>query len=144
MFSGRQTAITNLISDASQGWSADYDTGRGPLQPLYFSPILPAAAGDRNHYESEYSRISEEGLSVSASFASQDGVPLAPAPHVRNPLFINDRPVRLTSADTKATPGFSQHGKVSSNSTNVAKEIDEGAKDVLLEIGETLEKESRM
>ena len=98
--------------------------------------------GDRNHYESEYTPISEGGPSVSASFVSQDGVPLAPATHARNQLFINDRPVRLTSADTEATAGFSQHGKVSSNFTNVDQEIDEGTKEMVMEIGRILQKET--
>ena len=145
LFSGRQTAITNFISDASQGWSADYDTGRGLPQPLYNSPTLPAAGSDHNHYEFEYSPISEGSPSVSVSFVSRDGVPLAPAAHVRNPLFINDRPVRLTSGDTKATAGFSQYGTVPSNNANVVQvvqEIDEGTKEVVMEIGDILQKET--
>ena len=142
IFSGRQTITTDFTVDASQGWSADYDTGRSSLQPLYNSTILPAAAVGRNH-KYEYSPISKGGQSVSAAFVSQDGVPVAPAPHVRNPLFIDNRPVRLATADTKATAGFSQYEKVPSNSTNVDQEIDEGAKEVLLEIGDTME-ETRM
>ena len=139
--------MTDFISDSSdtsQGWSADYDTGRGPKQPLYNSPTTPAVAGDQNHYEYEYSSVSEESSSVFTAFVNQDSMPLAPAAHVRNPLFINERLVRLAPADTNATAVFSQYGKVPSNYTNIAQEIDKGAKEVVMEIGDILQKETPM